>query len=69
MTHLNYAVDLYWCKLFDVWYFFFSDEILKYLSERKDRYHWLVVQDDQEDSCDILYGKETMIGNETSEFV
>ena len=38
--------------------------MLKYLSDRKDRYCWLVMQDGQEDSCNILCGKAIKIGNE-----
>ena len=44
--------------------------MLKYLSDRKDRYCWLIMQDGQEDSCNILCGKATKIGNEiVREFV
>ena len=63
MTHLNYPMDLFQCKLIDV-RDFFSDEMLKYLSDRKDRYCWLIMQDGQQDSCNILCGKATKIGNE-----
>ena len=45
IMHLNYPMDLYQCKLFDVRDFFFSDEMLKYSFERKDRYRWLIIQD------------------------
>ena len=71
MTHLNYPMDLYRCKLFDVSMFdFFSDEMLKYLFERKDRYRCLIMQGDQEGLCNYLCGKGTMIVNEmVSEFV
>ena len=62
MTHLNYPLDLYRRKLFDVWDFF-SDEMLKCLFERKYRYCWLIMQDDQQDSCNYLCGRGTMIQN------
>ena len=62
MMHLNHLMDLYRCKLFDI-RDFFLDEMLKYLSDMKDRYCWLITQDGQEDLCNILCVKATKIGN------
>ena len=69
LIHLNYQMDVYRCKFFDG-RDFFSDEMLKYLFDKKDRYSWLVMQDGEEHSCGILCGKATKIGNEiVSKFV
>ena len=63
------GMDLYQCKLFDV-KDFFSNEMLKYLSERKDQYCLLIMQCDLENSCSILSCEGSMIGNQMfSEFV
>ena len=69
MAYSDFLMNLCRCKLFDV-KDFFSNEMLKYLSERKDRYHWLIMQCDVENSCSILSGEGSMIGNQMfSEFV
>lgn len=58
--NLSSPTDL--CQFFDV-RDFFSDEMLEYLFDRKNRYSWLIIHDGQEDACDILNGKATRIKN------